>query len=249
MRRKLVAGNWKMNGSQAFVDSLLKDILSGLNDFSTADVAVFPPFVYLSQVRQLLADAAIGFGAQNLSEHESGAFTGEVSALMLKDIGCNYVIIGHSERRHVFGESSELVAAKFVAAQTQGLIPVLCVGETQQEREQNLTEKVILEQLQPVIAKVGVEGLHQAIVAYEPVWAIGTGLTATPEQAQETHAFIRRHIAQKDAVVADGLQILYGGSVKADNAAAIFAMADVDGGLIGGAALKAQDFVEICRSC
>ncbi len=248
MRRKLVVGNWKMHGSLSQNASLLSALKSGVGSLSTVDAAVCAPFPYLAQLKQELSASAIKWGAQDVHQLEKGAFTGEVSAPMLTDFGCAYVIVGHSERRSIYGESSRLVAEKFVAAQQAELIPILCVGETLEQRESGATEAVVAEQLDAVIALAGVQALRKAVVAYEPVWAIGTGKTATPEQAQAVHAFIRQRVAGHDAQIAQGLVILYGGSVKAANAAELFAMADIDGGLIGGASLVADEFVAICKA-
>lgn len=248
MRKKLVAGNWKMNGSLAQNKALLEGVLQGVARLDNVGVAVCAPFPYLAQVQQQLTGTPVAWGAQNMSQHEKGAFTGEVSAAMLLDFGCRYVIVGHSERRSLYGESDETVAAKYEAAQKAGLVPILCVGETLEEREGNVTEQVVGRQLDAVIARCGVASLVQAVVAYEPVWAIGTGKTATPEQAQAVHAFIRGKIAALDKAVADGLVIQYGGSMKASNAAELLAQPDIDGGLIGGAALVAEEFVAICKA-
>lgn len=248
MRRKLVVGNWKMHGSLAQNGSLLSALKSGVAQLSRVDVAVCAPFPYLAQLQQELTGSPVKWGAQNVHQLEKGAFTGEVSAAMLADFGCTYVIVGHSERRNIYGESSRLVAEKFAAAQQAGLTPILCVGETLEQRESGATEAVVAEQLDAVIALVGAQALHKAVVAYEPVWAIGTGKTASPEQAQAVHAFIRQRVAGHDVQVAQGLVILYGGSVKAANAPELFAKADIDGGLIGGAALIAEEFLGICRA-
>lgn len=247
MRRKLVAGNWKMHGTLAENDQLLTAILAGMADVR-AEVAVCVPYPYLPQVQAKLAGSAVAWGAQNMSQHAKGAYTGEVAAAMLNDFGCKYVIVGHSERRAIYGESDEGVADKFAAAQAAGLIPVLCVGETLSEREECATEAVVARQLDAVLDKCGVAALAKAVVAYEPVWAIGTGVTATPDQAQAVHAFIRGKIRALDAGVADGLVIQYGGSVKGANAAELFAQPDIDGGLIGGASLVASEFLAICRA-
>lgn len=247
MRRKFVAGNWKMHGNLVDNDALLSGILAGIDEVK-ADVAVCVPFPYLHQTKARLAGSKVAWGAQNLSQHPKGAYTGEVSALMLNDFECRYVIVGHSERRALYGESDALVAEKYAAAQTAGLIPILCVGETLQERESGITEAVVSRQLEAVLNKSGVISLANAVIAYEPVWAIGTGRTASPEQAQAVHAFIRRKIRDLDAEVADHLLILYGGSVKAANAAELFAQPDIDGGLIGGASLNAEEFLAICRA-
>lgn len=248
MRQPLVAGNWKMNGDRSSVEVLLQGLTSGIGAVENADVAVCPPYVYLSLVQAGLSGTPIVMGAQDICDQDSGAYTGEISGPMLKDSGCACVIVGHSERRHVYGESDALTAAKFAAARRAGLTPILCVGELLEEREGGQTEAVVARQLDAVIALEGVASLADAVVAYEPVWAIGTGRTASPEQAQEVHAAIRARVHALDPVVADGLRILYGGSVKGSNAAELFAMPDIDGGLIGGASLKADDFLTICRS-
>lgn len=247
MRRKLVAGNWKMHGSLAENETLLSGILAGMGGVK-ADVAVCVPFPYLAQAQAKLTGSAIRWGAQNMSQQAKGAFTGEVSASMLKDFGCTYVLVGHSERRAMYGESDELVAEKFAAAQAAGMTPILCVGETLAEREGCITEVVVARQLDAVIAKCGVAALAKAVVAYEPVWAIGTGVTATPDQAQAVHAFIRGKVHELDGVVAAGLIIQYGGSMKANNAVELLGQPDIDGGLIGGAALNAEEFLAICRA-
>jgi triosephosphate isomerase len=248
MRDILVAGNWKMNGDLAANSELLAGILAGVPDSARVRLLVCPPAPYLASTAQILEGSQVALGAQTVSEHESGAFTGEVSTAMLGDLGCEYVIVGHSERRSLFGESSAEVAAKLKATVAAGLKPVLCVGETLQEREAGATQEVISEQLQAVLDLVGVAGLETAVVAYEPVWAIGTGMTASPEQAQDVHNFIRQMIAGNDAKIAEELLILYGGSVKGDNAAGLFSMSDIDGGLIGGASLKADDFLAIANA-
>ncbi len=248
MRRFLVAGNWKMNGSRAANAALLDELRSGFRASDGVELLVCPPFPYLAEVTEALAGSGIATGAQNVSQHESGAFTGEVAATMLKDIGCDYVIVGHSERRALMGESSDVVAAKFLAALAQGLKPILCVGETLEEREDGRTEAVVDEQLDAVIEAAGAAAFAGAVVAYEPVWAIGTGRTASPQQAQDVHAHIRARFASHDAGVAKGLRLLYGGSVKGDNAAGLFSMEDIDGGLIGGASLKPGDFLAIAEA-
>ncbi len=247
MRRILVAGNWKLNGSLQSVRQLVADIKAGMGDVK-ADVAVCPPYVYIPEVAQLLKGSSLGYGAQDVSDQTAGAFTGEVSAPMLNDFGCKYAIVGHSERRSLYGEGDEFTARKFAAARKAGLIPILCVGELLEEREQGITEQVVSRQLDAVIQLEGVAALADAVIAYEPVWAIGTGKTASPQQAQDVHAFIRGKIAALDAAVAEKVQILYGGSVKGSNAAELFAMADIDGGLIGGASLAAEEFLTICRA-
>lgn len=248
MRQSLVVGNWKMNGSIESNQSLLEDLNAGMATVKNSEVAVCPPFIYLQQVSDLLKDTAIGWGGQNLSQQDSGAFTGEVAASMLLDFNCKYVIVGHSERRSLYAETDELVAEKFAKAQAAGLIPILCVGELLEERESGDTDNVVKRQLDAVINLVGVAALTKSVIAYEPVWAIGTGKTATPTQAQDVHAFIRKEIAALDADVAEKVQILYGGSVKANNASELFAMSDIDGGLIGGASLKAEEFLTICQA-
>ena len=248
MRQPLVAGNWKMNGSRASIEVLLNGLKSGIGAVRVAEVAVCAPAIYLSDVQSRLQGTAIAWGGQDLSAQASGAFTGEIAASMLNDFGCKYVIVGHSERRAYHHESDATVAKKFAAARAAGLIPILCVGETLEEREQGVTEAVVKRQLDAVIELEGVTALADGVVAYEPVWAIGTGRTATPEQAQEVHAYLRARVASQDADVAAGLRILYGGSMKPDNAKELLAKADIDGGLIGGASLKAEDFLGICTA-
>ncbi|MCP5417062.1 MAG: triose-phosphate isomerase [Chromatiaceae bacterium] len=248
MRQPLVAGNWKMNGSRASIEMLLNGLKSGIGAVRVAEVAVCAPAIYLSDVQSRLQGTAIAWGGQDLSAQASGAFTGEIAASMLNDFGCKYVIVGHSERRAYHHESDATVAKKFAAARAAGLIPILCVGETLEEREQGVTEAVVKRQLDAVIELEGVTALADGVVAYEPVWAIGTGRTATPEQAQEVHAYLRARVASQDADVAAGLRILYGGSMKPDNAKELLAKADIDGGLIGGASLKAEDFLGICTA-
>jgi triosephosphate isomerase len=246
-RRKLVAGNWKMYGSLAGNLSLLTAIRVGAATLST-EVAVCVPYPYLSQVRSALAGSGIVWGAQDVSEHVQGAYTGEVSAAMLGEFGCRYVIVGHSERRSFYGDTDAVVAAKFQSALKAGLTPILCVGETLAERQRSATAQVVTRQLDAVIAKSGIGAFGRAVIAYEPVWAIGTGKTATPAQAQEVHALIRARVVRDDAAVAAGVRILYGGSVKAGNAKELFGQADIDGGLIGGASLVASDFLAICAA-
>jgi triosephosphate isomerase len=237
-----------MNGSLETIRPLVAGVIEGLAAGCKAEVAICPPAIYLSEVSQLIGNSEIALGSQDVSEHESGAFTGELSVDMLRDFNCSYAIVGHSERRSIYNESDAQVAEKFATAVAKGLTPILCVGELQQEREAGTTEEVVARQLDVVLDKVGVEAFNKAVIAYEPVWAIGTGLTATPEQAQEVHAFIRLRIARNDNTVADAIRILYGGSVKPGNAKEIFSMADVDGGLIGGASLVADDFLAICQA-
>ncbi len=248
MRRPFVAGNWKMNGDRASIEALVDGIKAGLGTVKRAEIAVCPPYVYVPQVRALVEGTAIHLGAQDLSDQDAGAYTGEVAGPMLADVGCQYVIVGHSERRNIRGESDELTAAKFAAARRAGLTPILCVGELLAEREQGITEQVVARQLDAVIDSQGIQALADAVIAYEPVWAIGTGRTATPEQAQEVHAFIRARLRAADQAIGDDIRILYGGSVKGSNAAELFQMEDIDGGLIGGASLKADEFLAICRA-
>src|SRR3989338_2798557 len=248
MRRKLVAGNWKMHGTLAQNAVLLDAVRDGMSQITGVDCEVCVPFPYLAQAQQKLSGSSVKWGAQNVHQLDKCAYTGEVSAAMLRDFGCTHVIVGHSERRACYGESSHLVAEKFLAAQQAGLTPVLCMGETLQQRESGITETVVAGQLDALIQLGGVQALRNAVVAYEPVWAIGTGKTATSEQAQAVHAFIRQRIAAQDSQIAAALCILYGGSVKANNAAELFAMPDIDGGLIGGASLVADEFLAICRA-
>jgi triosephosphate isomerase (TIM) len=248
MRAKLVAGNWKMNGNLASNRALLQQLMPAVAPFAGVKCAVCAPFPYLAQVQHMLRDSGIAWGAQDVCQFDDGPYTGGVSAAMIRDFGCRYVIVGHSERRAVFGENDEVVALKFARALGAGLAPILCVGETLAEREADVTEKVVARQIDAVAAHCGARSLAEAVIAYEPVWAIGTGKTATPEQAQAVHAFIRGRVAAEDGAVAENLLILYGGSVKADNAARLFSMPDIDGGLIGGASLDAGQFAAICRS-
>lgn len=249
MRKPIVAGNWKMNGSKASIASLLQDLQAELSGADAlVDVVVCPPALYIEQVKALLQGGSVGVGAQNCSEHEQGAFTGEISPQMLIDFGVKYVIVGHSERRALYGETSEQVAKKVEQAQSAGLLPIVCVGETQAERESGATFEVIQSQLEPVVGLVGIEALENAVIAYEPVWAIGTGLTASPQQAQEVHQQIRGWLAIKSESIASSMRIIYGGSVKADNAKELMSCVDIDGGLIGGASLVASDFAAICKA-
>jgi triosephosphate isomerase len=245
MRKILVAGNWKMHGSRQMVRELLEGLLAGSTAGTEVDMAVFPPFPYLEQAQSMLEGSSISWGAQNLNPVAQGAHTGEVSASMLLDLGCRYVLVGHSERRTIYGESDADVADRFAAALEAGLEPVLCVGETLEERESGETEAVVGRQLDAVLERSGVAAFDRAIVAYEPVWAIGTGKTASPEQAQAVHAFIRDKFASRDDIIAGQLRILYGGSVNGSNAADLFAREDIDGGLVGGASLKVEDFLAI----
>jgi triosephosphate isomerase len=242
----MVAGNWKMNASTATTADLIDSLVAGAGQLSAnVEMVVFPPLPYLAQAQQLLQHANIALGAQNVSDKAQGAYTGEVSAAMLKDFGVRYVLVGHSERRSLYGENDTLVAAKFQAVQAAGMVPVLCIGETLAQREQGATLSVVNGQVQAVIDALGVDALAAAVLAYEPVWAIGTGLTASPEQAQAVHQAIRAHVAAQNAVVAEGMQILYGGSVSGATAPELFAQADIDGGLVGGASLDAQSFLAI----
>ena len=246
-RQPLVAANWKMNGSLESMKPLLAAIKAGLVNVN-AEVAICAPYVYLPALKQELDGSTIKVGAQNVSEHEAGAYTGEISTSMLGDFGCHHVIVGHSERRNLYGESDTLVADKFVRVHSANMLPILCLGERLDEREAGITEEVVARQLDAVIDKVGIAAFAQAVIAYEPIWAIGTGKTATKEQAQEIHAFIRQRLAQQDSTIAASIRLLYGGSVKADNASDLFSMTDVDGGLIGGASLVAEDFLAICQA-
>lgn len=253
MRVKFVAGNWKMNGNLASNEALLHVLVPALAEIAAAETVavetvICPPHVYLSQVKPLLRGAKTALGGQDLCQYGNGAYTGGVSAAMLKDLGCSHVIVGHSERRALFGETDDLVAEKFAVAQQAGLMPILCVGETLAEREAGTTEAVVARQLQAVIRRSGAAALRNSVIAYEPVWAIGTGKTATPQEAQAVHAFIRGKVADADRAVAGEVRIVYGGSVKAANAGQLFAMPDIDGGLIGGAALVAEEFAAICRA-
>jgi triosephosphate isomerase len=248
MRKKLVIGNWKLNGNFAFNEQLLRDLSKGIKEVSIEDQAremvVCPPAIYLQHCSGLLVSAHIHLGAQDISDEISGAFTGEISGGMLKEVGCRYVLVGHSERRVRHTESNELVAKKAMAALEAGLVPVVCLGETQTERDQDLTERVLTAQLQVVIELLK-DKAARIVLAYEPVWAIGTGLTASPEQAQEVHRFLRLNLAKFDVDVASKVSILYGGSVKADNARSLFEMPDIDGALVGGASLNAEEFLKI----
>lgn len=247
MRKKLIAGNWKMHGSRAMATSLVDALAAGKPD--SVDIAVFPPFPYLAELSMRHAPSVLGIGAQDVSEHdEQGAYTGEVSAAMLADVGVGWVLVGHSERREFHGESDDLVASKFAAAMAAGLTPVLCVGESGAQHEANETREVVGRQLTAVLARNGIGSFRTAVVAYEPVWAIGSGKTATPEYVQQVHAFIRSQLQSEDARIASLARLLYGGSVKVANAAELFAQADVDGGLIGGASLAASDFLGICAA-
>ena len=244
----LVVGNWKMHGSRTANRMLLDAVVKGMNGISGVECAVCVPFPYLAETAVQLARTPVAWGAQNVSEHARGAYTGEVSAAMLAEFDCRYVLAGHSERRQLFGETDAQVAAKFAAAQAAGLVPILCVGETLAERDAGDTERTVARQLDAVLEKAGDAALAQSVLAYEPVWAIGTGRNATPEQAQAVHAFLRGRVAERNGDVAARLRILYGGSVKPANAKALFSMSDIDGGLIGGASLVAEDFLQILRA-
>ena len=247
MRRSLVVGNWKMNGSRAKARDLASAIVAGVAG-AKADVGVCPPYVHLPEVGEILKGSPVLLGSQNIADQDEGAYTGEISASLLKEFNVSLAIVGHSERRIIYGESNGLVAARYAKAIEHGLTPILCIGETLEERESDRTFAVVGEQLDAVLNLSGVASLAKAVIAYEPVWAIGTGRTATTEQAQEVHAWIRARVAGLDANVAANLQILYGGSVKADNAQALFAQPDIDGGLIGGASLDASSFLKIVLS-
>lgn len=245
MRKPLVAGNWKLNGSRESISELLSDIRQKSDSVTVAELAVCPPYLYLSQVAHQLDGIDISLGAQDCSDQISGAYTGEVSAAMIKEFFCKYIIIGHSERRHIYGESNEMVATKYEQVKSNDLVPILCVGETLQQREEGHTEVIIARQIDAVIERMGIEGFANSVIAYEPVWAIGTGQTATPEQAQEVHEFIRYKLDALNKEIAANTRILYGGSMKPDNAQQLLQQSDIDGGLIGGAALKAEDFIAI----
>ncbi|MCC5793317.1 MAG: triose-phosphate isomerase [Chromatiales bacterium] len=245
-RRPLVAANWKLNGNRDSNARLVDELLSGLDNSLLVEVLVCPPFVYLSELAARLEGTVVMLGAQDVCAEAEGAFTGEISAAMLREVGARWAILGHSERRALYAEGDDLVARKFAAAQLGGLTPILCVGETLQERESGRTLEVVGRQLEAVLDHCGVAALQNAVVAYEPVWAIGTGKTATPDEAQEVHAAIRRMVAARDDRIGGGLRILYGGSVKGANAGSLFSMPDIDGGLIGGASLKAAEFLDIC---
>jgi triosephosphate isomerase (TIM) len=247
-RQPLVAANWKMNGTLGSIRPLVEAIKNGLVDDDRTLVVICAPYIYLPELQVLLQGSRLKLGAQNVSQSDSGAYTGEISVAMLQDYNCQYVIVGHSERRNLYQESDHLVAEKFVKVSKAGLIPILCLGELLQERESGTTDEVIARQLDEVIKLAGIEQFKNAVIAYEPVWAIGTGLTASPEQAEEVHGFIRLQLARHNDEIADNIKILYGGSVKADNAGELFSRADIDGGLIGGASLNAQEFLKICES-
>ncbi len=248
MRQPVVIGNWKLNGSPASTEAWVSAVLTGVSALDAVEVGMCPPFVLIPSAVQRAAGSALRIGGQDCAEQVSGAYTGEVSADLLRAVGCHYVILGHSERRSLFGETDAVIARKMVRALAAGLVPVLCVGETRAEREAGQMEAVVRQQLRAVVDVVGIQAFERSIIAYEPVWAIGTGLTATPAQAQAMHAFIRGLLAEYNPHVARIVRLQYGGSVKPDNAAELFAQPDIDGGLIGGASLKAEEFLSICRA-
>ena len=251
MRRKLVVGNWKMHGSRTQVRQLIEGVAAGSVDLKKVEIAVAPTLLHIGLAAELCASEDAGhlkLAAQNLVAEPAGAFTGEVSAPMLAEYGVNYVIVGHCERRGIFAETDQVVAAKFKATQASGLIPILCIGESLAQRECGTSAEVVLAQLNAVIEAAGIEALQSAVLAYEPIWAIGTGKTASKEQAQEIHRVLRENIAKSNAAVAQDIRILYGGSVSAANATELFSQADIDGGLVGGASLKVEEFVSICKS-
>lgn len=252
MRQLMVAGNWKMNASGAGTEQLINGIVAGTGSSVACEVLVCPPYPYLRQVHEALAAAnalqTVKLGAQDIDVNDAGAYTGAVSASMLKDCGCEYVIVGHSERRSLYADTDELVATKAQVAQANQLVPIVCIGETLEQREQNQTEQVLARQLGAVLDLNGVEIFSTALIAYEPVWAIGTGKTASPQQAQETHAYVREIIGKHSDTIAQSVRILYGGSVKGENAGGLFSQSDIDGGLIGGASLKASDFLDIVKA-
>ena len=236
-----------MNGTRSSAETLAKGILAGLGA-DVADIAICVPYVFLSDIGQIVSNSRLALGSQNVADKPSGAFTGEISAAMLKEFGCKYALVGHSERRSYYGDTDQSVAARFCQAQEQGVIPVLCIGETLEEREKEQTFAVVTTQLDVVVDLAGIAAFNNAVIAYEPVWAIGTGRTATDEQAQEVHKFIRDYLAAKDQAVADKIQILYGGSANPGNAKGLFAMPDIDGGLIGGASLDVESFLKVYHS-
>lgn len=247
-RRPLVMGNWKLNGSKAFTKTLINELNTELAGVEGCDVAIAPPVMYLAEAEAALAGSKIALGAQNVDLNKQGAFTGDISVDMLKDFGAKYIIIGHSERRQYHNESDEFIAKKFGVLKQAGLVPVLCIGESEAENEAGKTEEVCAGQIDAVINTLGVDAFNGAVIAYEPIWAIGTGKSATPAQAQAVHAFIRAHIAQKSQAVADQVIIQYGGSVNDGNAAELFTQPDIDGALVGGASLKAPAFAVIVKA-
>lgn len=248
MRQKLVVGNWKMQGSRASVQTLVEGIKQGISTVKTAQVAVCPPAIFLPEVAVLLKGSSIAWGGQNLCSEPAGAYTGEIAGEMLYEFGCRYVIVGHSERRSLYNETDAVVTRKYARAIESGLSPIFCLGEQLAEREAGQTEAVVARQLDALLKGSGVAALKQGVIAYEPVWAIGTGKTATPEQAQQVHAFIRERVARHDATIAAELVMLYGGSVKAASAMELFRQPDIDGGLIGGASLNIEEFLAICQA-
>lgn len=248
MRRTLIAGNWKLNGSKDSITALVSDINVGINGSFDVDVAVCSPHIYMPLTESLVSDGVIALGAQDVSMNASGAYTGEIAASMLKDFSCAYCLVGHSERRAIHGETDVVVVSKFKALREQGIAPVLCVGESLDERDQGITMSVVEKQVLAVIDALGIEAIDGCVIAYEPVWAIGTGRTASPEQAQDVHAGIRALLEKFNKDIAEKTQILYGGSMNPANASALLAMQDIDGGLIGGASLKADDFLAICQA-
>jgi triosephosphate isomerase len=246
IRPKLVAGNWKMNGSRASVEMLVSGILDQISD-SACEIALFPPFVFVPMVQEMLLATDIGLGAQNISSHMQGAYTGEVSASMVAEFGCTYVLLGHSERRAYYAETDDKVSEKFTACIESGLHPILCVGETLKQREEGLTEKIVSQQLQIVLDNCGIDTFAEATIAYEPVWAIGTGISASPQQAEQVHAVIRDVVMQQDSGIGQEIRVLYGGSVTAESASSLFAEENIDGALVGGASLDAADFIKISQ--
>lgn len=248
MRRKMVVGNWKMNGSLDENRGLLTGITAGVNTLESVDVVICPPYPYIPQAQSLLHGTNVRWGAQNLCSTKDGAMTGAVAPSMLSDFGCTHVLVGHSERRNLFHETDDTAAARFTAAQEAGLIPIFCMGESREERDSDWTDYIVGRQLDSIIRRLGPEVLKKAVLAYEPLWAVGADQPATPEQAQEVHDFIRRRVARCNAEIAANVRILYGGSLRADNAASLFAMPDIDGGLVGRASLTAEEFVPICRA-
>ncbi len=247
MRTQFIGGNWKMHGNKSGLTELLTQVVAEVNGLSGVTVAVFPSDVYLESMKSLLTESSVHLGGQNHCDHEEGAYTGETAPGMLQDVGCDYVLLGHSERRHLFGETNRIVARKFALAKQHHLIPVLCIGETEIQRDVGEAEAVVREQINAVVHEVGINALTGTVIAYEPVWAIGTGKVATADEVQAMHAMIRAHLATYDAALAEAMTIIYGGSLKPENAEAIFALPDVDGGLVGGASLKAESFVTLAK--
>ncbi|WP_198266148.1 triose-phosphate isomerase [sulfur-oxidizing endosymbiont of Gigantopelta aegis] len=248
MRTPLVAGNWKMNGSRESVKELINGVVEGAKSLNGVEVAVCPPFIYIADVTAVAGGTNVSVGSQDVCTELKGAFTGETSIDMIKDFGCQYAIVGHSERRTLYGETDDVVAEKFAVVKNSGIIPIFCIGETLEEREGGITEEVCARQIDAVFSSQGDDAFADSVIAYEPVWAIGTGKTASPEQAQSVHAFIRQHIAKRNAVIAEKVQILYGGSMNPANAKELIGQTDIDGGLIGGASLKTEDFLAVCQA-